>query len=243
METLITNDEQGSSLVSARELHGFLEVKSKFADWIKNRIIKYGFLENEDYTTVSKNLENGGREMDYAITLDMAKQLSMVENNEKGRQARSYFIKAEKQLRAVIATPAPLTTEQILLQQAYKLVEQSNRLDEQNAIVAGLRADVDRLMNNIRPVTAPSLAPATPPLLTTQRQAITRRVTEYCGFHGVSQSETYSYLYRRMNEVYRINVYRLSRANGASILDTIERYGHLDKVYGLIMAELTYVEE
>ena len=77
------NNEQ---LVSAKELHEFLEVKSKFADWIKNRIEKYGFEENQDFVTVSKNLENGGREIDYILKLDTAKELAMVENNEKRRK-------------------------------------------------------------------------------------------------------------------------------------------------------------
>ena len=76
-------NENNEQLVSAKELHEFLEVKSKFADWIKNRIEKYGFGENQDFVTVSKNLENGGRSIDYYITLDMAKELSMVERNEQ----------------------------------------------------------------------------------------------------------------------------------------------------------------
>ena len=70
--------------VNAKELHGFLEVRSKFADWIKNRINEYDFIENQDFTTISKNLENGGRTIEYFVTLDMAKELSMVERNEKG---------------------------------------------------------------------------------------------------------------------------------------------------------------
>ena len=100
----ITTNEQGSGVVSARDLHEFLEVKSKFADWIKNRIAKYDFSEGVDYTELegfSKNLEKGGRpEFDYALTLDMAKELSMVERNEKGKQARQYFIECEKKLAA-----------------------------------------------------------------------------------------------------------------------------------------------
>ena len=95
----ITTNEEGIQLVSARELHEGLEVKSRFNDWIKNRINKYGFEENEDYTTLTKNLVNGGKETDYIITLDMAKELCMVENNELGRQYRKYFIECEKKLK------------------------------------------------------------------------------------------------------------------------------------------------
>ena len=89
--------------VNARELHSFLDIQTKFATWISNRISKYSFEENHDYLTVSKNLENGGRSIEYNITLDMAKELSMVENNEQGRLARRYFIecsnKADKVLK------------------------------------------------------------------------------------------------------------------------------------------------
>lgn len=90
-------------------MHEGLKVKSKFNDWITNRIKKYGFIENEDYTCLTKNLvtqrENGqkgiAKEKDYVITVDMAKELCMVENNELGRQFRKYFIEAEKQLKEV----------------------------------------------------------------------------------------------------------------------------------------------
>lgn len=97
MQELITITEQnGQKAVSARELHQFLGVKSKFADWIKNRIEEYGFIENQDFVSVSKFLENGGRTKEYAISLDMAKELSMVEKTEKGKLARLYFIEMEK---------------------------------------------------------------------------------------------------------------------------------------------------
>ena len=94
-------NDKSEQIVSARDLHEFLGVKSKFADWIKNRIEKYDFIENVDYVTLSKNLENGGREIDYIIKLDMAKELSMVENNDKGKQARRYFIECEKRLKQI----------------------------------------------------------------------------------------------------------------------------------------------
>lgn len=90
--------------VSARELYEFLGSKRQFADWIKQRINKYGFEENIDYeiiSLISQNCEikkRGGdrRSVDYIITLDMAKELSMIENSPKGREARRYFLDLEK---------------------------------------------------------------------------------------------------------------------------------------------------
>lgn len=87
--------------INARELHGFLNVGSKFSDWIKNRINEYGFVENQDFITLSKNLENGGRTIEYHITLDMAKELSMLERNNQGKTARKYFIECEKMAKAL----------------------------------------------------------------------------------------------------------------------------------------------
>ena len=97
-ELIKVTEENGEQLVSARELYEFLEVKSRFNDWIRNRIEKYEFQENQDFITVTKNLVNGGRETDYVLKLDIAKELSMVEGNEKGSQARIYFIVTGKQI-------------------------------------------------------------------------------------------------------------------------------------------------
>ncbi len=76
--------------VSARELHAFLEVGRDFSTWIKDRISKYEFVENTDYIMLPKTgeLENKGSQgkIEYFVTLDMAKQLAMVENNDKGYQ-------------------------------------------------------------------------------------------------------------------------------------------------------------
>ena len=92
----LTKNSQGIETVNARELHEFLEVKSKFADWFKNRVSEFGFIENSDFVSVSKILESGGRSIEYHISIDMAKELSMLERNDKGKQARLYFIECER---------------------------------------------------------------------------------------------------------------------------------------------------
>lgn len=94
-ELLKANYDNERITLSARELHEFLEIKSKYADWFKN-MSAYGFEENQDYRAISKNLENGGRRVDHEITLDMAKEISMLQRSEKGKQARQYFIELEK---------------------------------------------------------------------------------------------------------------------------------------------------
>lgn len=103
----ITTNGQGVQCVSARELHEGLGNKRQFTDWIKQRISKYGFEENVDFTIVnlaSQNCEaswGGSNKLDYIITVDMAKELCMVENNDLGRKFRKYFIECEKKLKEV----------------------------------------------------------------------------------------------------------------------------------------------
>lgn len=102
-------------VVDGRELHAFLESRRQFADWIKARIDKYGFVENQDFALISQNCETKGRggdrrSQDYIISLDMAKELSMVENNAKGREARRYFIDMERRALQQQAPPSPSIT-------------------------------------------------------------------------------------------------------------------------------------
>lgn len=91
-------------LCCARTLHTFLNVRRDFTTWIKGRIQKFGFIAGEDFITVENlsspdlvNAKSRAQKLtDYHLTLDMAKELSMVENNEQGRAARRYFIECER---------------------------------------------------------------------------------------------------------------------------------------------------
>lgn len=101
-------EKDGKKAVNARELHAFLGVGKDFSSWIKERITKYEFVEGLDFEVFTNSGENpvGGRPtIDYALSLDMAKELSMVENNEKGRLARKYFIECENIARGYELVP------------------------------------------------------------------------------------------------------------------------------------------
>ena len=124
-------------LCCARALHAFMQVRRDFTTWIKGRIRKFGFIANDDYllTKSGEQLPSGMKYVhDYHLTLDMAKELSMVENNEQGRAARRYFIACERQALAV-AQPTPYT------------VQPSDTLNEsqQIALRAMLESNVKRL--------------------------------------------------------------------------------------------------
>ena len=102
----ITTNENGQRLVSARELHEKLEIKTRFSLWIEQYIKednKYGFENNVDFTSVVTTtvVNNGAKRnlQDYALTIDTAKEVSMLTGTEKGREIRKYFITCEKQLK------------------------------------------------------------------------------------------------------------------------------------------------
>jgi phage anti-repressor protein len=122
--------------VNARDLHAFLEVGKVFAAWIHERIEQYGFVENTDFAVFSDSGNNpkGGRPAkEYAITIDMAKELAMVERNEKGKEARQYFIECEKRLKAV--TPAAAFAIPQTYAEALQLAADQARQIEQQTIL------------------------------------------------------------------------------------------------------------
>lgn len=120
------------SAANARELWKFLESKRQFSNWIKDRIRDYRFVEDQDFTV--NKIVNGHRgrfaPIDYFITLDMAKELAMVENNERGRAARRYFIEVEKEFRRVCqpeALPATPAEKRPLIETVVEMLNTLNR--------------------------------------------------------------------------------------------------------------------
>lgn len=94
-ELIKISEQNGKQAVSARELHSFLESKQDFSTWIKARIEKYGFVDNIDFT-LHKFMEGKVWKHEYVLTVDCAKEIAMVEGNEKGKEARKYFIEVER---------------------------------------------------------------------------------------------------------------------------------------------------
>lgn len=98
-ELIKINYETEQPTVSARDLHEGLDVGTKFATWFP-RMAEYGFTENVDYRICYPNLgseSHGGQNMvDYEISVDMAKQICMIQRSEKGKQYRQYFLDLEK---------------------------------------------------------------------------------------------------------------------------------------------------
>ena len=107
----ITQNENNESVVSGRELHEFLEVKTPYHIWFE-RMTEYGFTENVDFIGFEqKSSKLGGRpSVDHALKIDMAKEISMIQRTAKGKEARQYFIQVEKEYKQ--QQQAPLTLDQ-----------------------------------------------------------------------------------------------------------------------------------
>ena len=94
--------------VNAREIHSYLEVKTRFDMWINRAISKYDFKENIDFCTILGESSGGRKATEYIVTMDMAKELAMLEDNPKGKETRKYFIEVEKRQNK------PLTYEEVM---------------------------------------------------------------------------------------------------------------------------------
>ena len=127
-------DGSEQQTVNARELHEFLEVGKDFSNWIKDRIEKYDFVENVDFVRFSPNSAKtpyGGRpSVEYHISLSMAKELCMVERNEKGKQARQYFIECERVAKQKLAAQPALPSYSEALRQLADQIDHNKELQE-----------------------------------------------------------------------------------------------------------------
>ena len=139
----IYESDTKEKLINARELHKKLNNKRQFANWIKQRIDKYKFLENHDFVKLNNFVMVGNLkrpQIDYYLTIDMAKELCMVENNETGRKIRRYFIEVEKRYREIINTPTNIFD---FLRLALNQIE----LNSKN--IENLQLDVNELKSKI----------------------------------------------------------------------------------------------
>lgn len=92
----VSTNDQMEPVISGRDLYEFLDIKDNYTDWFK-RMICYGFDEGKDFIGISRESTGGRPSIDHALKLDTAKEISMIQRNDKGKEARQYFISVEKE--------------------------------------------------------------------------------------------------------------------------------------------------
>lgn len=183
-------NEANEIVISGRELYDFLEVKTPFHKWIV-RMIEYGFVENQDFMVMDIFVPNskGGKQnqMEYALKLDMAKEISMIQRNEKGKQARQYFIETEKKYKSqavvpihsyMIENPIERAKQWIEEQQEKMLLE--TKVQEQVEVIEEQAEEIEFKQDIID-----GIAEGVPTL--TQRQLLHRLITRGCDGNGDGQ--------------------------------------------------------
>lgn len=132
-ELIPLTERDGAQAVLGRDLHNFLEVKERYNDWFP-RMVDYGFSAGQDFTETSVKPNGAGRpRTDHIVTLDMAKEISMIQRTDKGKQARAYFLECERRAKQ----PAELSGPELM---AKALVEAQATLEAANNKVRELEA-------------------------------------------------------------------------------------------------------
>lgn len=135
MKIIKVTEKEGQQIVSARELHKFLECTERFSNWI-DRQFQYGFIENVDYVGCKEFNTLANQELeDYALTLDCAKHISMMQKSDKGMQARTYFIETEKKYKSL----APRTLKEALI----LALEQQETIEKQQLLLNEAKPKVE----------------------------------------------------------------------------------------------------
>lgn len=155
--------------VNARELHAALESKYQFADWIKTRLSETDAIENIDYIVFSEKIEKGRPTIEYILSTDIAKEIAMLERNEKGKQVRRYFIEVE---RAFISSEQSRLSklEERIAEQDALILEQKDAIYAEREKVSELREDIESKALII--ARYEKKAPVLPPKITTLQNRI-----------------------------------------------------------------------
>ena len=106
----VHTNPDGGKAVMGRDLHEFLEVKANYMEWFP-RMVEYGFIAGQDFLPKMGESTGGRPRTDHIISLGMAKEISMIQRTERGKQARQYFIECERRLKQV---QPELTPEQLM---------------------------------------------------------------------------------------------------------------------------------
>lgn len=211
----ITTNAHGVQVVSARDLHEFLQSKQQFADWIKARIDKYALLEGVDFT-FHKVMNRKSWSNEYALTLSTAKELAMVENNERGKQARQYFIDCEKSLKSNLPIAVLRQSLDLLESQGKTITDHERRIttleyresllkEAQKEFIENPNSDSEHLEAYH---TSPEMKARNKSLA--ERKEFIRLVHLYANQNGVTFEDAYLIVFDEVRAVLGKDIYRES---------------------------------
>lgn len=184
----VYEDKKGNRLINAREMHEQLVIGKVFAAWIQERIEKYGFVKEEDFFPVLEKSETGRPRIEYFLTLDTAKEIAMVQNNEMGRAIRKYFIEVEKKYKET----QPKTQAEMLLQYAEQMVRNERENAERDQKIRQLETGVDTLTHNLTAIP--------------DHRRVIDNVNEYARWTRVGHNEVYNSIYAILKAKHGIDV-------------------------------------
>lgn len=230
-------DDKGNILVNGRDLHKFLKIETPYMKWFK-RMIEYGFAQDVDFATVGQKspIANGGYQevTNHAMTIDMAKEISMIQRNEKGKQARQYFIQVEKEAKQTEIDTSNLSPELQMFKGIFDSVARQEQATKK------LETKVDNGFKGITEIVGLNVTD-----WRKQTQALIRKMAKTQGGYGAYReigSEIYAETDRRAgSDLHRrlINLRKNMAIEGASKskqqrankLDVIENDKRLKEIY------------
>ena len=203
--TIIENDlvpvyvtDTGEKVVYGTELHEVLKVKSKFADWIKNRLQDCDAIECEDFETFSKILEKGRPSTEYLIRLDTAKEMAMLERNDIGKQVRKYFIEVEKRHKQAAIDRSQLSPQ---LQQFYALADGQAKMELEQKRQAEHLSRIEQTVTNMKEIFGQPIGD--------WKAEINSRVREISQRSGIDYQALYNQLYSELETTAHCSLKRL----------------------------------
>lgn len=203
--TIIENDlvpvyvtDTGEKVVYGTELHEVLKVKSKFADWIKNRLQDCDAIECEDFETFSKILEKGRPSTEYLIRLDTAKEMAMLERNDIGKQVRKYFIEVEKRHKQAAIDRSQLSPQ---LQQFYALADGQAKMEIEQKRQAEHLSRIEQTVTNMKEIFGQPIGD--------WKAEINSRVREISQRSGIDYQALYNQLYGELETTAHCSLKRL----------------------------------
>ena len=138
-ELIKVNYERENPTVAGRDLHEFLEIGTEYMKWFE-RMTEYGFTENIDFSSILTESTGGRPSTNHALTIAMAKEICMLQRNEKGKQARLYFIEVERKYKESVS---PFKIPQSFAEALRLAAEQAEKIEAQTKVIAELKPKAD----------------------------------------------------------------------------------------------------